>query len=168
MSFSYCVYIDNTLLQTICNKPSDGSGFCDEHIQNTNKYNKLSMRILHHCFLLEDSDLINRCIIYHNIKQNEIDEVLSTINLSTRAGSNLYPLFRSILLSSRYFPAINNYRTFVSIPKDSNRVTWWIDNSTKKFILHKRFLISWWIQALSKQYIGLEDLLPRFLEPSNN
>ncbi len=164
MSLSRCLYVNNKFTKSICNKPCNGSGFCEEHIQNTInlRYNKLSSRVLHHCFINPDSDIINACIKYHQMDQNEIDEVLGFTNLSSTPSSNLSHLFQIMLTSNRYFPSINNYNSLICVVKN-NAIWWCIDKLTKKFILHKHFLISSWIQELSKSYSGIEDLLPRFL-----
>lgn len=156
-----CVYIDNTFIKTSCDKFIDGFGFCEEHIKKSDKprYDKLCMRVLHHCCYRNDINLIDECISHYQMMQSDIDEVISTHNLSYDCKN----LFHTMLLSTKYFPAVNNYQSFVSV--NQNKVIWWTDKSIKSLILYKRFLIKIIISSISKEFTGFIDLLPRFLDP---
>ena len=166
MEFSnQCVYINTNLVRTMCCRHVTGFGFCDEHINNTNnrKYNKLSMKVLHHCCINNNSILINECISYYSMNQHDIDEVISSINLSSNIYSDTKDLFRKMLLSTKYFPAVNNYQAYIS--SYQNKITWWTDKMTQYNILYKRFLIKLIIMSISEEFTGFSDLLPHFLDP---
>lgn len=168
MDLSKCIYFSVGPIKTICNKPSNGSGFCEDHIKNISHFSKISMRVLNHCFNIGDPNLIERCINYYKMDQTEINTVLGFVNLRTSTNSNINHLFQNMLLSPKYFPEINNYSSMISIMDSPSKVIWWINKYVRHFILYKRFLITLWITKISKDHPGLIDLLPRFLDFSNN
>jgi hypothetical protein len=133
-----------------CKKATvDNTGFCSYHLDHLTKCNNRNRNlILHEACFANDAKLLNKCLEYLPLKQEEIDtefeEIVKT-GFKTKVGTIL-------LLSQKYFP---NYKLIGP----------YLYNSFSKrlihFILYKRFIMKQYIEL----YTNESKIILRILDP---
>ena len=127
----------------------DDTGFCSYHLFHlTRCNNKNRDLILHEACFANDTKLLNKCLEYLPLKQEQIDiefeEIIKT-GFKIEVGITL-------LLSQKYFPNHKLIGPYLYNPYSKNLI---------HFILHKRFIMKEYIESHINEY----NIIIRILDP---